>query len=153
MGIVTLGLFTQSIGGIVGAIVLMLAHGFVSSALFICVTLLYDRYHTRLVKYYRGTALIMPIYATIFLVFTLANIGFPGSCNFLGEFLVLLNAYKCHQGIALLAGLGVILSAAYSLFCYNRVSFGSYSPYLALTSDLTRREFHVLVPLCILTVY
>jgi NADH:ubiquinone oxidoreductase subunit 4 (subunit M) len=95
----------------------------------------------------------MPLFATFFLVFTLANIGFPGSSNFLGEFLALLGAYQCHQGVAILAALGVILSAAYSLFCYNRVSFGSYSPYLALTSDLTRREFHGLLPLGFLAVY
>lgn len=153
MGIVTLGLFSQNVQGIIGSIVLMIAHGYVSSAMFICVTLLYDRYHTRLIKYYRGVAILMPIYAIYFLVFTLANIGFPGSCNFLGEFLVLLGVYKCHQGVALMAGIGVILSAGYSLFCYNRVNFGSYSPYLALTSDLTRREFHVLLPLSLLTIY
>lgn len=153
MGVVTLGIFTQVLQGVVGAVVLMIAHGWVSSALFICVTLLYDRYHTRLIKYYRGVAILMPLFATFFLVFTLANMGFPGSCNFLGEFLTLLGVYKCHQGIAIIATVGVILSAAYSLFCYNRINFGSYSPYLALTSDLTRREFHVLFPLVLLTVY
>jgi NADH-ubiquinone oxidoreductase chain 4 len=146
MGIVTLGIFTLSPIGIMGSIFLQLAHGLVSSALFIVVTILYDRHHTRLVKYYRGIAVTMPIYATIFLFFTLANIAVPLSCNFVGEFLCLLAAYQVNTIIGILASLGIVLSACYALFLFNRVCFGEFSAYLSHsahyteTRDLNRRE-------------
>lgn len=157
MGIVTLGIFTLSPIGIMGSIFLQLAHGLVSSALFIVVTILYDRHHTRLVKYYRGIAVTMPIYATIFLFFTLANIAVPLSCNFVGEFLCLLAAYQVNTIIGILASLGIVLSACYALFLFNRVCFGEFSAYLSHsahyteTRDLNRREWLVLLPLILLT--
>lgn len=154
MGIVTIGIFTLTIIGIEGSIFLQISHGIVASALFLIVTFIYDRHHTRLVKYYRGLALTMPIYSTIFLFFTLANIAVPLSCNFVGELICLISAYEVNSTIALLGSLGMVLSASYSLFLYNRVCFGSMSPYIAASDanrDLNRREFYVILPLVVLT--
>jgi NADH-ubiquinone oxidoreductase chain 4 len=154
MGVVMLGIFSLSVTGIEGSIFLQIAHGLVSSALFIIVTVLYDRHHSRLVKYYRGVAVTMPLFATIFFFFTLANIAVPLSCNFIGEFLCLLATYETNVTIAVLAALGMVLSACYALFLFNRVSFGSMSPYIAAAAnnrDITRREFYVLAPLIVLT--
>lgn len=164
MGVVSLAIFTFSAIGIEGSLFLQLAHGVVSSALFIVVTVLYDRYHTRLIKYYRGMVIIMPVFISLFLFFTLANIAVPLSCNFIGEFLCLLAAFYSNSFVAVLASLGIVLSAAYSLFLFNRVSFGQFSPHLVPASslrrsrevshsvaDLSRREFFVLFPLVVLT--
>lgn len=149
MGLVTLSLFTGSLMGIEASIFLMIAHGITSSALFISVTFLYERTHTRIIKYYRGVATLMPLFSTFFLIFSLANLGLPLTANFIGEFLSLLAIFPINPFIALLATLGIIFSAAYSLFLYNRVSFGSLSPYLSSFSmrDLSRREFYALSPL------
>lgn len=150
MGVVMLGIFSFSVVGIEGSIFLQIAHGLVSSALFISVTILYDRFHTRLVKYYRGMTITMPIFSFFFLFFTLANIGTPLTCNFVGEFLSLLAAFEVNTWIGFLGSLGMVLSAAYALFLYNRVSFGSMSVYVASDSanrDLNRREFYCLLPL------
>jgi NADH-ubiquinone oxidoreductase chain 4 len=144
MGVVMLAIFSQSVIGIEGSIFLQIAHGLVSSALFIVVTVLYDRHHTRIVKYYRGVVVNMPLFASIFLAFTLANIAVPLSCNFIGEFLSLLATYQVNTFIGILASLGMVLSACYALFLYNRVCFGSLSPYIANSlesRDLVRREF------------
>jgi len=153
MGIVTIGIFTLTVIGIEGSIFLQLSHGLVASALFLIVTIIYDRHHTRLVKYYRGLAITMPIYASLFLFFTLANIAVPLSCNFVGELVCLVSAYEVNSTVAILASLGMVLSASYSLFLYNRVSFGSMSPYIAGAAenrDINRREFYVLLPLVVL---
>ena len=154
MGIVTIGIFTLTAIGIEGSIFLQISHGIVASALFLIVTIIYDRHHTRLVKYYRGLAITMPLYATIFLFFTLANIAVPLSCNFVGELVCLVSAFASNTTVALFASLGMILSAAYSLFLYNRVCFGSMSKYISgspYNRDLDRRELYVLLPLIILT--
>lgn len=156
MAVVTLGIFSNNNHGINGAIFLMLAHGFVSSALFIVVTILYDRFHTRIVKYYRGITTTMPIYSTIFFILTLANIATPLTCNFIGEFVILTGTFNYSPLLAILGGTGMILSAAYSLFLYNRVAFGTISPYIVSSSsnrDITRREFMVLFPLMICTIF
>ena len=148
MGIVTIGIFTLTVIGIEGSIFLQLAHGLVASALFLIVTIIYDRHHTRLVKYYRGLTLTMPIYASIFLFFTLANIAVPLSCNFVGELVCLISAYEVNSTVAVLASLGMVLSAGYSLFLYNRVCFGSMSPYIAASAenrDINRREFFSII--------
>lgn len=155
MGIVTIGIFTLTALGIEGSIFLQISHGVVASALFLIVTIIYDRHHTRLVKYYRGLALTMPLYATIFLFFTLANIAVPLTCNFVGELLCLVSAFESNSSVAVLASLGMILSAAYSLFLYNRVCFGSISPYVASATnnrDIDRREWYVLFPLILLAI-
>lgn len=156
MGVVMLAIFSLSVVGIEGSIFLQIAHGVVSSALFIIVTALYDRHHTRIVKYYRGMAVTMPIFAIFFLIFTLANIAVPLSCNFIGEFMSLLAAFETSPFIGILASLGMVLSACYGLFLYNRVCFGTMSNYLIHShdnNDLNRREFWVLFPLAFLTIY
>jgi len=156
MGVVMLAIFSLSIIGLEGSIFLQIAHGLVSSALFIIVTILYDRHHTRIVKYYRGVAVTMPLFATFFLVFTLANIAVPLSCNFIGEFLSLLATYQVNSFIGILASSGMVLSACYALFLYNRVCFGSISSYLVNSSDnrdINRREFFVLLPLIFFTLF
>ena len=156
MGLVTLAIFTLQHIGIEASIFLMLAHGITSSALFICVTVLYDKFHSRIIKYYRGIATTMPLFAIIFSVFSLANLGLPLTANFVGEFLVLLSTYQINSFIAFLATTGVIFSAAYSLFLYNRVCFGSVSPYIAYSPenrDIGRREFYVFIPLVFLVIF
>jgi len=150
MGLVTLGIFSHSTQGLIAAIYLMLAHGLVSSALFIAVTFLYERHHTRLIKYYRGITISMPLFSILFLIFILVNIGIPLSCNFIGEFLSLLAAFEYSYIVGVLASLGMVLSAAYSMYLYNRVCFGTPSKSLKFSRDLSRREFYVLLPLVLL---
>nr|QJS34588.1 NADH dehydrogenase subunit 4 [Phanopathes sp. NB-2020] len=150
MGLVTLGLFTHTVEGLVAAVFMMLAHGLVSSALFIAVTFLYERHHTRLIKYYRGVSITMPIFAILMLVLTLTNMGIPLSCNFVAEFFSLLAAFKYNLGLGVLAASGMVWSAAYSLYLYNRICFGNASNYLLFTRDLSRREVLVVSPLIML---
>jgi NADH:ubiquinone oxidoreductase subunit 4 (subunit M) len=153
MGIVTIGIFTLNIVGLKGSIFLQLAHGLVSSALFIVVTMIYERYHTRIVKYYRGLTITMPIYSIYFLIFTLGNIALPGTSNFVGEILAIIGAVEINLVVAILASSGIILSAAYSLFLYNRVAFGGLSSYMLVAPrDLNRREFYLLLPLAVLSI-
>lgn len=154
MGVVMLAIFSKSEIGIEGAIFMQLAHGIVSSGLFILVTMLYDKHHTRLVKYYRGLATTMPIFASVFLVLTLANIGAPLTCNFIGELTSLMAAYQKNQLIGILGSIGMILSATYALFLYNRITFGSVSKYLAPEEnrDINRREWMVISPILVLTI-
>jgi NADH-quinone oxidoreductase subunit M len=130
MGNVTLGIFTLNSEGIQGSIILMIAHGLISSGLFILVTTLYDRHHTRLIKYYRGMAVTMPLFATFFFLLSLSSMGTPPTSNFIGEFLCLLGIYQSSFWASLLAGTGIVLSAAYTLFFFNRITFGTFSPYL-----------------------
>lgn len=151
MGYVMLGIFSHTTLGIEGSIILQVAHGLVSSGLFIIVTLIYERHHTRIVKYYRGLSIVMPLWTSSFFFLTLANIGFPLTCNFIGEFTTLVSTLITNTFIGVLASSGLVLSAAYALFLFNRISFGSFSPYLSYPSDLTRREFFILLPLMILT--
>lgn len=154
MAVIMLGLFSLNIVGIEGSLFLQIGHGIVSSALFIIVTILYDRHHTRIVKYYRGVTTTMPLYSSIFLFFTLANIAVPLSCNFIGEILCIIGTFEINRFIAILASTGMIISASYALFLYNRVAFGSMSIYLSGSPenrDIDRREFYILLPLILLT--
>nr|YP_009160772.1 NADH dehydrogenase subunit 4 [Myriopathes japonica]YP_010697714.1 NADH dehydrogenase subunit 4 [Myriopathes ulex]AGN48521.1 NADH dehydrogenase subunit 4 [Myriopathes japonica]WCF76512.1 NADH dehydrogenase subunit 4 [Myriopathes ulex] len=153
MGLVTLGLFTHTIEGLVAAVFMMLAHGIVSSALFIAVTYLYERHHTRLIKYYRGVTITMPLFAIIMLVLTLTNMGIPLSCNFVAEFFSLLAAFEYNLGIGVLAASGMVWSAAYSLYLYNRICFGNTSNYLLFARDLNRREVLAISPLVVLILF
>nr|QIA60056.1 NADH dehydrogenase subunit 4 [Radula japonica] len=147
MNFVTIGMFSLNIQGIEGSILLMLSHGLVSSALFLCVGALYDRHKTRIVKYYGGLVSTMPIFSTIFLFFTLANMSLPGTSSFIGEFLILVGAFQRNSLVAALAALGMILGAAYSLWLYNRVVFGNFKPNFILKfSDLNRREVLIFLP-------
>ncbi len=154
MGVVMLSIFSFSVIGVEGSIFLQLAHGLVSSALFIVVTLLYERHHTRIIKYYRGVTVTMPLYSLMFFILTLANIAVPLSANFVGEFLSLLAIFQVNPLLTIVSCAGVVLSAGYALFLYNRVCFGEMSTYIkhsVYSRDLTRREFVVLLPLVALT--
>ena len=144
MGLVTLGLFSQTVQGLVAAVFLMLAHGLVSSALFIAVTFLYERHHTRLIRYYRGMAVTMPLFGTLMLTLVLANASLPLSCNFVGEFFSLLAAFEYSYVVGVLASLGTVLSAGYSIYLYNRVCFGLPAKLIFYPRDLNRREFYTL---------
>jgi NADH-quinone oxidoreductase subunit M len=153
MGYVTMGIFTFTTQGVDGAIFQMLSHGIVSAALFLCVGVVYDRMHTREISAYGGIVERMPIYAAVFMVFTMANVGLPGTSGFVGEFLTLLGAFKANTLVAALATLGVILSAAYALWLYRRVIFGELTkPALQKLADMTPREIAILAPLVVLTI-
>lgn len=153
MGIVTIGIFTMNVEGIEGSIYLQIAHGIVSSGLFIVVTQLYERYHTRTVKYYRGVTMTMPIYSTLFLILTMSNIAVPGTSNYVGEIMAIAGAMEENAIVAVLAGIGMILSASYGLFLYNRVCFGGISSYMTeAPRDVTRREMYVLTVLVVLAI-
>ncbi|YP_002000570.1 NADH dehydrogenase subunit 4 (mitochondrion) [Oryza sativa Japonica Group] len=147
MNLVTIGMFSPNIQGIGGSILLMLSHGLVSSALFLCVGVLYDRHKTRLVRYYGGLVSTMPNFSTIFFFFTLANMSLPGTSSFIGEFLILVGAFQRNSLVATLAALGMILGAAYSLWLYNRVVSGNLKPdFLYKFSDLNGREVSIFLP-------
>jgi len=153
MGFVTIGVFTLTLQGLQGGIFQMLSHGIVSGALFLCVGVIYDRMHTREISAFGGLADRMPIYAFCFMVFTLANIGLPGTSGFIGEFLSLLGAFRINTWVAFLATTGVILSAAYALWLYGRVIFGKLEkPALKDITDLSWREVAVMTPLVVLTI-
>jgi NADH-quinone oxidoreductase subunit M len=153
MGFVTLGMFSFSREGLQGAVFQMVSHGFVSGALFLCVGVVYDRLHTRDIDAYGGLVNRMPVYAFVFMVFTMANVGLPGTSGFVGEFLTLLAVFKANPNVAFFATLGVILSAGYALWLYRRVVFGALTkPNLQGMLDLTPREIALFVPLLILTI-
>ncbi|MEM7426562.1 MAG: NADH-quinone oxidoreductase subunit M [Pseudomonadota bacterium] len=152
MGFVTMGIFTGTVQGIQGGIFQMVSHGFISGALFLCVGVVYDRMHTREIAAYGGLVNRMPIYAFTFMVFTMANVGLPGTSGFVGEFLTLLSAFKANTWVAAIATTGVILSAGYALWLYRRVVFGTLDKEnLKAIPDMNAREIAVLAPLIILT--
>ena len=153
MAVVVLGLFSNTIQGIDGALLLSIAHGVVSPALFILVGgVLYDRYHTRTIRYYRGMTAYMPLFSIMFFVFTIFNAAVPLSANWAGEFLCLAGTFQRNPVFAVLGSTGIVLSAAYSIWLYNRIAFGGWSKYLNYTTDLTRREFMLLLPLLFVAV-
>ena len=147
MNFVTIGLFSLNAQGIEGSILLMLSHGLVSPALFLCVGVLYDRHKTRLLRYYAGCGRTMPIFAILFMFFTLANISLPGTSSFVGEFLVLTGAYQTNSFVTFMAATGMVLGAAYALWLCNRVIYGVAKPYyISAFSDVSRREFFLFLP-------
>ena len=153
MGFVTMGIFTLTTQGLEGGIFQMLSHGIVSAALFLCVGVIYDRMHTRRIDAYGGLVNRMPLYAFCFMVFTLANVGLPGTSGFVGEFLTLIGAFRVNSWVAMFATTGVILSAAYALWLYRRVIFGQLEkPELKAIADIDRREIVILAPLVALTI-
>ena len=153
MGFVTMGMFTLTTQGVQGGIFQMLSHGLVSGALFLCVGVVYDRIHTREIAAYGGLVNRMPMYAFCFMVFTLANVGLPGTSGFVGEFLSLVGAFRVNTWVAFLATTGVILSAAYALWLYRRVIFGKLEkPALQGILDMNSREIACLAPLVALTI-
>ncbi|WCS27332.1 NADH-quinone oxidoreductase subunit M [Methylobacterium sp. NMS14P] len=154
MGFVTLGLFTLNEQGIQGALFLMISHGIVSGALFLCVGVVYDRMHTREISAYGGLVKRMPLYAVAMMVFTMANVGLPGTSGFVGEFLAMLGAFKANPNVAFFSTFGIILSAAYALWLYARVIYGKLEkPNLQGILDLDLREKIILAPLVVLTIY
>jgi NADH-quinone oxidoreductase subunit M len=148
MGFVTIGIFALNTQGVEGALIQMISHGAVSAALFLCVGVVYDRMHSRLIESYGGLVHRMPIYAAVFMVFTLAAVGLPGTSGFVGEFLSLVGAFLVNTWVAALAATGVILAVAYMLWLYRRVFFGKLEkPELKAILDLSPREIMVFAPL------
>ena len=154
MGYVTMGIFAANVQGVQGAIFQMLSHGIVSAALFLCVGVVYDRLHTREIAAYGGLVNNMPKYAVAFMIFTMANVGLPGTSGFIGEFLTLVGVFRANTLVALFAATGVILSAAYALWLYRRVIFGALEKEsLKSLLDLSTREKVILYPLVVLTIF
>jgi NADH-quinone oxidoreductase subunit M len=152
MGYVTMGIFAANQQGIDGAIFQMLSHGFISGALFLCVGVIYDRMHTREIEAYGGLVNRMPAYALVFMFFTMANVGLPGTSGFVGEFLTLMGIFQVNTWVAAVATSGVIFSAAYALWLYRRVVFGALvKESLATIQDMSRRERAIFAPLIIMT--
>ena len=154
MGFVTIGIFSLTQQGLEGSIIQMLSHGLISAALFLCVGILYDRLHSRMISSYGGVVNVMPKYALIFMIFTLAALGLPGTSGFVGEFLVLIGVFQKNIFVAVMASLGVILAASYMLWLYKRVIFGKIaSPEIKKIKDLNKIEIFILVPLVFLTIF
>jgi len=153
MNLVILGIFSFNNVGIEGAILQSLSHGFVASALFLIIGVVYDRYRTRIVQYYGGLASVMPIYIFIFLFFTMANISFPGTSSFVGEFLILAGSFKVNTSVTFLGATGVIIGGAYSLWLFNRIAYGNLkTQYTTMFLDISPREFIVFLPLILGTI-
>jgi NADH-quinone oxidoreductase subunit M len=153
MGFVTMGIFAANTYGVQGALFQMISHGIVSGALFLCVGVVYDRMHTREIDAYGGLVERMPKYAFAFMVFTMANVGLPGTSGFVGEFLTMIGAFQVNTWVAFIAAFGVIFSACYALWLYRRVIFGALTKESLMSiKDLNWREMAVLVPLIVLTI-
>jgi len=154
MGFVTIGIFSLTKQGLDGSIIQMMSHGLISAALFLCVGVVYDRYHSRMISSYGGLVNIMPKYALVFMIFTLAALGLPGTSGFVGEFLVLVGTFQINIFVAVLASLGVILAAAYMLWLYKRVIFGKMaSSEIKEMADLNKTEIYVFASLVFLTLF
>jgi NADH-quinone oxidoreductase subunit M len=153
MGFVTMGIFAMTQQGVAGSMYQMISHGIVSGALFLCVGVVYDRLHTREIAAYGGLVNRMPLFAVVFLIFTLANVGLPGTSGFVGEFMTLIGTFKVNTWVGSLATIGVILSACYALWLYRKMVFGALTkPSLMSMRDLTPREILIFVPLVVLTI-
>lgn len=153
MNLVLMGIFCFYLPGLEGSILQSLSHGFVASALFFLIGVLYDRYHSRLIVYYGGLAHVMPVYTIIFLFFTMANIALPGTSSFVGEFLMLSGIYKFNIIAAILGATGMVLGGGYALWLYNRVAYGNLkSDYTLIFVDITMREFFIFMPLVVGTI-
>ncbi len=154
MGFVTMGLFSMTAQGVQGAVYQMISHGLVSGALFLCLGVVYDRMHTYDIAAYGGLVARMPLYAVVFMIFTLANIGLPGTSGFIGEFLTLLGTFRINSWVAFLATTGTILSASYALYLYRRIIFDVLDkPSLASILDLSWREAALFAPIVALTIF
>lgn len=151
MNYVVLGVFGLNSLSFSGSIFLMIGHGLVSAGLFFLIGFMYDRYKTRNVRYYRGMVSFMPLYTVIFLVFTLANMSFPGTCNFVGEALILFGITQTNILISWLAAIGIVFCAVYSIWLFNRTMLGPITPCIENFSDLSKKEFFTVFPLVVLT--
>jgi proton-translocating NADH-quinone oxidoreductase chain M len=165
MNFAIIGLFTQKIEGLQGSFFLMISHGIISGSLFFLIGVLYDRYHNRIIYYFGGLVNFMPLFSILFLIFTLSNMGFPGTSGFIGEFLILIALFSVNLKVVILVSLSMVFSAIYSLWLYNRVIFGElknyifrrnnilyYFPWFNKFSDLTKREFVIVFPLVFLNI-
>jgi NADH-quinone oxidoreductase subunit M len=154
MNLVVLGIFSGNTQGIAGAIFLMIAHGIVSSALFFLIGVIYDKYGTRIIYYYGGLVQTMPLFATQLLFFCMANIGLPGSCNFIGELIVFIGLVERNFIVLLISVTGVVLSVLYTMFFCNRIIFGNLNlNYIFIYKDMTFRELAITLPLIFLTIF
>ena len=154
MNLVLIGMFVFNTQGLEGSILQQLSHGLVSGALFLCVGVIYDRHHTRLVKYYSGLAHTMPIYIAIFMFFSMANIALPGTSSFVGEFLILVGAFQTNTTVCVLSATGMILGGGYSLWLFNRIAYGNVKVQnIKGFIDMSYREFMILCPLLFLTIF
>jgi NADH-quinone oxidoreductase subunit M len=154
MGFVTIGIFSLTKQGLEGSIIQMMSHGLISAALFLCVGVVYDRLHSRMISSYGGLVNIMPKYAFVFMIFALAALGLPGTSGFVGEFLVLVGTFQINIFVAVLASLGVILAAAYMLWLYKRVIFGKMaSSEIKEMTDLNKTEIYIFASLVFLTLF
>ena len=152
MNVVMLGIFSFNNIGIEGALLQSLSHGFVASALFVIIGVVYERYRTRLVKYYGGLVHTMPLYVSIFLFFTMANIGFPGTSGFIGEFLIFTGSFKVNSSVTFFGATGMVLGGCYALWLFNRISYGNLkSQYIKQTLDINKRELFIFIPLIFYT--
>ena len=152
MGLIVIGIFSMNAQGLEGSIIQQLSHGLVSGALFLCVGVVYDRAHTRLVKYYSGLVQTMPVYITIFMLFTMANIALPGTSSFVGEFLILVGIFQANPAVCFFAATGMVLGGGYALWLFNRMAFGNIkSQYQCQFVDLNTRELATFLPLIVLT--
>ena len=153
MGVVCIGIFSNVTQSLLGSILLMVSHGIVSGALFLCIGILYERYNTRLIKYYAGLLTTKPIFSTFFTLFTMANIGLPGTNSFIGEFLIILGCLLINSWAAAFCASGMVFGGAYSLWLLNRILFGNIKNFsITEFQDLTRFEFYYLAPFAFLTV-
>jgi len=154
MGFVTIGILSLTKQGLEGSIIQMISHGLISAALFLCVGVVYDRMHSRMISSYGGLVNIMPKYAFVFMIFVLAALGLPGTSGFVGEFLVLVGAFQINIFVAVLASLGVILAAAYMLWLYKRVIFGKMaSSEIKEMADLNKTEIYIFASLVFLILF
>lgn len=153
MNFLLLGLFSQSIEGLIGSIYIMLSHGFISSGLFITIGVLYDRHHSRIIYYYRGLTTVMPLFALFFFIFNLAGLGFPGTSSFIGEFIILLPLFELNPFVGVLTSLSILFSSIYSIWLINRIIFGSLTIYISKFNDLLFREFSILFFLAVLIIF
>jgi NADH-quinone oxidoreductase subunit M len=154
MGFVPIGIFSLTKQGLEGSIIQMMSHGLISAALFLCVGVVYDRLHSRMISSYGGLVNIMPKYAFVFMIFVLAALGLPGTSGFVGEFLILVGTFQINIFVAVLASLGVILAAAYMLWLYKRVIFGKMaSSEIKEMADLNKTEIYIFASLVFLTLF
>jgi NADH-quinone oxidoreductase subunit M len=154
MGFVTIGIFSLTKQGLEGSIIQMMSHGLISAALFLCVGVVYDRLHSRMISSYGGLVNIMPKYAFVFMIFVLAALGLPGTSGFVGEFLILVGTFQINIFVAVLASLGVILAAAYMLWLYKRVIFGKMaSSEIKEMADLNKTEIYIFASLVFLILF
>lgn len=153
MGLVTLALYTHSVEGLAASVLMMLAHGLVSSGLFMTTSILYVRHHTRVIKYYRGIVTLMPLFSSITLILILGNISFPLTLNFIAEFISITAALNYSLYVAVMTCIGILLGTIYSFYLYNRMHFGVYSSYLKWTREVVRFEFNSFLPIILLTLF